>query len=910
MFRDGLLALLRGIVRVLLSLRYRIQVKGSEVLDDPRLKGKGILVLPNHPAEIEPFIMMMLLGKRFDIRPLVTDNFYYYPFAKSFMKLIRARPVSEFDKAVSAYKLQNAEKLFHDVIGDLKDKKAVLFYPSSALKMTPEEKIGGRSLAHATIQEAPETEMVLVRITGFWGSMYSKAYTEKTPDFWSLIGKSALILLKNLIFFAPRRNITVEFELPSKEFPKFGSRVEFNKALEAFYNQYPTSRGERVAKEPLYKVPLYFWSKRVYEVAKPMPKGRIYHEIAVPLHIRQDIMYQLSEMSEKSVKDIHDHSDLVYDLGLDSLNVASLYTYLESHYELEKGLEPGDLRVVQDLFAAAMRLKKAGAESVEERKLDDSSWPKSSKRRPDPVHGKGDTIIEGFLNMADRMKGAAAIADGVSGVMDYKTMKRAVVILAKEIEKLEGKYVGVMLPSSNGVYLVILATMLAGKVPVPLNWTVGSFFLNHAMDLMEIKHVITSEKFLKRLDNVDIGKVLERLITLEEIRGKLTFQDKLRGALLAKRKCSKILEKFPGGKIKGDDIAFVLFTSGTTALPKAVPLTHKNIMINQRDMIEAIDLHADDVLIMPLPPFHIYGLSVGLLGFLIGLRTVYSPDPLDGSQIAKEILKWRVSVVIMAPTFFSHLFRSATLSQLKSVRLCASGAEKAPPTLMEFVHKLGSVMWLEGYGLTETSPMISVNTSNSRSRGVGKIIPSVELVIRDPETGKKMNVHQVGEICVRGDTVFQGYYKQDNQDYFVEVDGKQYYKTGDLGYYDEDGYLYLEGRLKLTFKRGGEMINLVAIEKALFDKAKEKGWIPASTNHSPFACAPKEVPQGATRAVLFSEINIALDQVNSALFEAGFSRLYKINEVIVIDELPLLKSGKVCYRKLFEMINSSQSVKV
>ncbi len=907
MLRHALITVLRGMFKFLLSLRYRIRIEGQDVLNSPVLKNKGILVLPNHPAEIEPIIMMVLLGKQFDLIPLVISNFYNYPFAKGIMKLIKAKPVSEFDKAISSYKLKTAEKLFQDVIDDLKNHKAILFYPSSGLKMTGLEKIGGRSLAHATLQAAPETEILLVRITGFWGSMFSKAYTEKTPDFWRLLGMGALILLKNFIFFAPRREIVIEYALAPKDFPKFGTKTEFNKALESFYNQYPTKTGERQIKEPLYKVPLYFWSKRFYEVDKPMPKGNAYHEISVPLNIRQDIMYQLSEMSEKSVKEIHDHSDLIYDLGLDSLNVASLYTYLESHYELEKSLEPGDLMVVQDLFAAAMRLKKGGKE--EERKMDDSSWPKYGKKRLSPIHGEGDTIIESFLNIADRMKSAPAIADGNSGVMDYSKMKRSIIILAKEIEKLEGQFIGIMLPSSNAVFLVILASMLAGKIPVPLNWTVGSFFLNHAIDLMDIKQVITSEKFMKRLDNVDIGKALDRLVTLEDIRKGLTLKDKLRGAFLAKRSARTILGKFPGGNSKGDDIAVILFTSGTTALPKAVPLSHKNIIVDQRDTLEAIDLHADDVIMMPLPPFHIFGLNIGLLGLLLGLRTVYSPDPLDGSHIAKEILKWRVSVVIMAPTFFSHLFRSATLSQLKSVRLCASGAEKAPPTLLEFVQKLGSVMWLEGYGLTETSPMISVNTSNARPRGVGKIIPSVDLIVRDPETGVKLNVHQVGEICVRGETIFKGYYKQDNADYFVEVEGKSYYKTGDLGYFDEDRYLYLEGRLKLTFKRGGEMINLVAVEKVLFDKAKEKGWIDATTGRSPFACAPKEIPGAATRAVLFSEINIALDQVNNALFEAGFSRLYKINEVIVIDELPLLKSGKVCYRKLFDMIGPNQVVK-
>ncbi len=234
MLRHVLIVILRGIIKFLLSLRYKIREEGKELLNSSLLKDKGILVLPNHPAEIDPFMVMALLGKQFDLRPLVISNFYNYPFAKWAMKLIRAKPVSEFDKAISSYKLKTAEKLFQDVIDDLKNKKAVLFYPSSGLKMTGEEKIGGRSLAHATIQEAPETEILLVRITGLWGSMFSKAYSEKTPDFWKQIGKGAIILLKNFIFFAPRREVVIEYALPAADFPKFGSKAEFNKALENF----------------------------------------------------------------------------------------------------------------------------------------------------------------------------------------------------------------------------------------------------------------------------------------------------------------------------------------------------------------------------------------------------------------------------------------------------------------------------------------------------------------------------------------------------------------------------------------------------------------------------------------------------------------------------------------------------
>lgn len=901
MVRKFFLSFLKSILKCFTRLRYQIEVRGSDVLKDPRYKDRGVLVLSNHVAEIEPFILMPLLGVNFELRPLVTERFYYYPFARFVMKLVRARPVAQFEDAVSEYKFKSAEKLFQDVVDDLKGGARILLYPSAGLKGTPEEKIGGRSLAHATIAAAPDTEILLIRVTGFWGSLFSKIYTEDSPDFWSVIRQSALILLKNGIFFAPKRKVIIEFSRLPENFPKSGSRVEFNKALEDFFNQYPdlSDPSKRHKAEPLNQIPYYFWSKKVPQVYVRRKKESAYQELPIPKHIRQDLMYQLSELSGKSVKEIQDHADLVYDLGLDSLNKASLFSYLESHYEIDAKLQPGDIETVQDLFAAAMHVK-AGKKREGEEEV--SSWSKLKKKRPEMGYAEGSTIIEAFLNGCDRMKHFPACADAVSGELDYLTMRQAVVILARKIEKLEGEFVAVMLPSSVGAYIVILATMLAGKVPVPLNWTIGSYFMNHAIDLLDIKHVISSERFLQRLTNVDVGKALPKLVMVEQLRKSLTLGDKIRGALLAKKKGKSILKAFPASKRTENDYAIALFTSGTTALPKCVPLTHKNILTNQKSALDAIDISPQDVMIMVLPAFHVFGLNIGLLPLLLGTRVYYSPDPLDGGTIAKEVLKWRVTIILMAPTFYANFFRVATLSQIKSLRLYVSGAEAAPASLVEFIQKLGDVWFLEGYGLTETSPILATNYVYTRARGVGKIIPCIELIVIDPESKQKLVEHQVGEICVRGDSVFSGYYKHDNKDVFVVVDGKQYYKTGDLGYYDEHGYLFLEGRLKLSFKKGGEMISLAAIESALFKKAKEKGWIPQDINHMPFACVPKESAQGSPKVVLFSEIDLPLDQVNSALLEAGFSRLYKVNEVNVIDEIPILKTGKTCYRKLFDIV--------
>lgn len=904
MVRKLLLKLMQIVTRIALSLRYKIEIRGKDVLSDPRLREKGILVLPNHAALIDPFILMAIYGFDTNLCPLVTEKYYNYPFANFFMRLARVKPVAQFDTAISEYKIQSAEKLFKSVVDDLKNGAHILLYPSAALKVTPEEKVGGRSLAYQTVQEAPETEILLVRTTGLWGSMFSKAYTKDTPEFWDVFLRGIKIALKNGIFFMPRRKVTIEFALAGEDFPKHGSKAEFNQALEQFYNQYRTNEGQIVDKEPLSTVSYGIGTNKVSQLPIKKYVNPQYHDFSVPNHIKQDIFYQLSELSGKSVRDIHEEDDLIYDIGIDSLGVAEIYSYIDAHYEMEKGVEPGDLKTVQDLLACAMHLKKG--ERKEELKKRDipTMWPGDKKRRMAPTLPDGDTLIEAFLRSCDRMKSASACVDATSGVMQYKTMKRAVCILAKKIKELEGDYVGVMLPSSVGVYIIILAIILAKKIPVPLNWTVGAYFMNHAVDLMDIKHVITSKKFMTRLNNVDIGKALDKLLFIEDLRASLTLKEKITGAFLAKQSTNTILRAFNHSKVKETDVAIVLFTSGTTALPKAVPLTHRNILSNQKEAIQFVDLNEDDVLVMALPPFHIFGLNLGILPLLMGIRIVYTPDPLDGSTIAKEILKWRVSVVILAPTFFSHLFRSATISQLKSLRMCVSGAEKASPALMEYIDKIGNVHFLEGYGLTETSPIISVNSVFEKSCGVGKVLPSIDLITIDPETKKKLFEHQVGEICVAGPSIFDGYYKMDNTDVFFEVDGKKYYRTGDLGWVDDNKYLHLEGRLKLSFKRGGEMINVFAIETMIFNKAKEKGWIAQDIHHPPFACIPREGKVGAPKVVLFSEVDISLDQVNNALFEGGFSRLYKINEVIFLKEIPLLKSGKVCYRKLFDMLTT------
>jgi len=916
MLRRFLGRLLTFKIYLILRLRYKFIIKGKEHLKSKKLSDKGVLIMPNHPTVgLDPFIVHNLVGRYYDMIPLVAEGFFSVPILKPLMWATRAKPVASFDNAVTDYKYKETEKLYNSVIEDLKKGEKVLLYPAGGLKQNGKERIGGRSLAYRVMQDAPDSEVILMRMSGMWGSALSTAQSNgATPSMVKIFLQAFWKCLANGIFFAPRRRILIEIDRPDESFPKHGSKMEFNKWLENYYNHYPTRENlyskkindeDRVEEEPLILLREFFWSHKEPQERVLKVQKSAYDDLYVPGQVRRDILFEISELSGKGVKDIKDDDDLVFDVGLDSMDIATMYTYIDSHFDLDPDVQPVDLKTVKDLFLAAMHINKK--KKREEKEAPAGGWPHERRGRKSPQFAKGETVIETFLNSCDRMGSQAACSDVASGVLDYHTMKRATVILAEKIRKLDGEYIGVLLPSTAGTYIIQMAIYLAGKTPVPLNWTVGTYFMNHAINLVDLRNIISSKKFLKRLGNVDLGEAIEKIVAIEDLKKDITLGDKIKGVIRAKQSAKSII-KACCPNLTGDDVAVMLFTSGSTALPKAVPLTHRNILSNQKAALKNIKLTKDDVLLKCLPPFHVFGWSLSLLPLFMGVRVYYSPDPLDGGTLAKAILKWKCTILMMAPTFLAHLFKVASIGQLKTLRLVISGAEKAQQSLLDFIAKLGHVKFVEGYGLTETSPILSCGSVMDHSMiGVGKVVDSCEVIIMNTDSEERMHgPHQIGEVLARGDSVFGGYYKHDNRDVFITIDGKKYYRTGDLGYFDENGNLFLEGRLKLSFKRGGEMISSQAIEATLSECAQEKKWVDESQVAAAlFAVVPKEKQSQSTRIVLFTPLDVSLEQVNSALKEKGFARLYKINEIVKLDEMPLLKSGKICYRKLFDKVNES-----
>nr|MBA3815126.1 AMP-binding protein [Parachlamydiaceae bacterium] len=265
---------------------------------------------------------------------------------------------------------------------------------------------------------------------------------------------------------------------------------------------------------------------------------------------------------------------------------------------------------------------------------------------------------------------------------------------------------------------------------------------------------------------------------------------------------------------------------------------------------------------------------------------------------AQTFAYWKGTILCGAPTFIKGILKAATSDQLQSLRVCVSGAEKAPPelfqTLAKKFNKPNSVA--EGYGITECSPVLTANLPGSTHTGVGRPLPGVEICIIHPEKEVLLPQGERGLIMAKGPNIFNGYLNPGLSSPFLMIEGEQWYKTGDLGSLDAEGYLTISGRMKRFIKMGAEMVSLASIEDALLQIADKKGW-PTSEGPSIAICA-KEIDGEKPKIFLFSKFNISIDEINSSLRESGFSNLVKISSVTHLPEIPIMGTGKVNYRAI------------
>ena len=398
------------------------------------------------------------------------------------MDMIRALPMPNFELSANSWKIKQVEKCLHSVKEGIQKRDNYLIYPSGHLKREGYETIGGNSFIHRLLEVCPETKVVLVRVNGLWGSSFSCALTESSPDFWKMVKQGFKIALKNGVFFIPKRKVTIEIEEAPEGFPKQGTRLELNQYLEEWYNRYPNDEGEILKSEPLRLVSYSCFSRVVPVITKEKKRVQEKKELDVPDATRQELYQELTKLS--GMKEIKEEMDLSRDLGLDSLDLASVHAFIDQRFEVET-TQPGALKTVYDILFLIVE------GSVSKPKIDTANlkhyeWPEEVLR-PRVKFPEGKTIPECFLETADRMGKAMACGDAVTKIMNYRELKLGVVVLARKFLEMPEKYVGVLLPSTLGCQVIVLALLFAGKVPVMLNWTAGERTLNFAKDLLGLK---------------------------------------------------------------------------------------------------------------------------------------------------------------------------------------------------------------------------------------------------------------------------------------------------------------------------------------------------------------------------------------------------------------------------------------
>jgi len=457
--------------------------------------------------------------------------------------------------------------------------------------------------------------------------------------------------------------------------------------------------------------------------------------------------------------------------------------------------------------------------------------------------------------------------------------------------------IGIVLPAGKGGVVANLAVVLAGKIPVNLNFTSARDSVQSAKEQAALSTIITARILAKRLEDFPWTR---QVIHLDEILPKIKraiVSWWILGLVLPSGVLARVLN-LPRVGDRGE--AVLLFTSGSSGKPKGVALTHRNILGNVSQFGVMLDAKKDDVMLASLPFFHSFGCTVTLWYPLIeGVRIASYPNPLEAGKIASLVESQEVTVMLATPTFLRAYLRKAEPPQLRTLRLLITGAEKLPDELANaFAARFGKEV-LQGYGLTETSPVASVNLPEpkamkpgqpvqpcNRLGSVGKLLPGMAAEIRDAETGQKGSLHDTGMLWLRGPNIFEGYLDAPEQT--AEVLREGWFKTGDIGRFDEDGFLYIEGRLSRFSKIGGEMVPHETIEQKIMSV------LPAG-EHSERIIAVIGVADAAKgeALVLLSSIDLDLPGVRAALSEIGVPNLWIPKTVRRVDAIPLLASGKL-----------------
>ncbi len=495
-----------------------------------------------------------------------------------------------------------------------------------------------------------------------------------------------------------------------------------------------------------------------------------------------------------------------------------------------------------------------------------------------------------FIESAKRGKSKVAFIDGTSGKkITYDKALIAAIILQEKIAFYKEKNIGIMIPTSGGCMIAVAATLMAGKVPVMVNYSTGAIKNSiFAREKCNFNLIITSSALLDKLGL----QPLDGMIFIEDFIGDISIFAKIKAAAISKMPASVIAKMVSIGS--EDDKAVILFTSGSEKSPKAVPLTHRNISQQLENIPKVLPMGEQEVFLSCLPLFHVFGFTTMFwLPIYFGCTTITHTNPLEYRNICKSVKKYKATYLVATPAFFRAYLGKAKDDTFDSMKVMVSGADNLPESLrLEYLHRFGKDIW-QGYGVTEASPVVSVNNAEHHKPGsLGKVLPGIEVKIVDVNSGKRLAYGQEGKVLLRGENVMEGYYHDAAETSSHFHDG--WYDTGDMGVLDEDGFLWHHGRLKRFVKIGGEMVSLVAVEHALEEYFAE----------DVLYCVVdfSDEKKGSFVAMAVTQ-KVDLSKLRTYLKKKGFSPISLPKKQIVLQEIPLMGSGKVDFKRVQKLCN-------
>ncbi len=500
-------------------------------------------------------------------------------------------------------------------------------------------------------------------------------------------------------------------------------------------------------------------------------------------------------------------------------------------------------------------------------------------------------LLDAIVEMGRRIPGFVVLRDATQQSLTYRKLLVGAGLLAEKWRALlshSHPHVGVLLPNVNAAAVTMVSLWAAGKVPAMLNFSTGPAVMLKCCELAGLKQVITSRLFLKRakIDPEPFAGAGIELVYLDDVRDRIASGERI--AAFARSFLDGFKPLLEHRVPETNNTAVILFTSGSEGLPKGVELTHRNLLANLRQILSFLDITDQDRFFNALPLFHSFGIMAGVVAPLVrGVFCFLYPSPLHYRIVPSLVYDTNATIMFGTPTFLNGYSRKAHPYDFRSVRIMVTGAEKLQDATFQTYSRKFGIRVLEGYGATECSPVVCINSLlEPRPGSVGRFLPGMEWKLENLD-----GVPEGGRLFVRGPNVMKGYLNADANAKFLALDG--WYDTGDIVKVDPDGFAHVLGRLKRFAKISGEMVSLTAVEDALAGAFPEFG----QRCQIAVVSVPDE-DKGEKLIAASNEPRLLLENLRAVIKAKGFSNLCAPRELRFVREIPKLGTGKTNHREL------------